>query len=291
MIRFRITTSVANLNVIFVIAKSYYLSGLKNPHQKPMLSQQTATIFSQTNVVDDRLIATSAVNPGDLVLIDHCLAGNAYTVYYGVKYDYDLCLKLFPRIDITDDKAALEKMMYHGFRTPMCDFVVGSSLSFVGHRQNANCALIILSMSTETSEYSDDESDEDMSESESDEAMDEESDEDMNSDEDEEDEEGSDVMMDDQCFAILVALKPIAQGEEIIIGCKCIGEGYPLPEVTILEEAKEKIIEYCKSPEFEERSAHMDNACASGAELAYGGLYIGQLAVHTPSAVIDHITE
>ncbi len=259
-----------------------------------MLSQQTATIFSQTNVVDDHLVATSAIQPGDLVLVDHCLAGNAYTVYYGVKYDYDLCLKLFPRIDITDDKAALEKMMYHGFRTPMCDFVVGSSLSFASHGQNANCALIILSMSTETAEYSDDESDEDMSEAESEE----ESDEKMNSDgedddedEEQEDEEGSDVMMDDQCFAILVALKPIAAGDEIRIGCKCIGEGEPLPEVTVLEAAKEKIIEYCKSPEFEERSAHMDNACAAGADLAYAGLYIGQLAIHTPSAFIDHITE
>jgi hypothetical protein len=251
-----------------------------------MLSQQTATIFSQTNVVDDRLVATSAIQPGDLVLIDHCLAGNAYTVYHGVKYDYDLCLKLFPRIPITDEKAAVEKMMYHGFRTPMCDFVIGSSLSFAGHSQNANCALIILSMSTETSEYSDDESDEDMSSSESDESMTEESDEEMNSDE-----EGSDVMMDDQCFAILVALKPIAQGEEIIIGCKCIDKGEPMHEVKILEGAKEKIIEYCKSSEFEDRSAHMDNACAAGAELAYGGLYIAQLAIHTPSAFIDHITE
>ncbi len=254
-----------------------------------MLSQQTTTIFSQTNVVDDHLVAATSIRPGDLVLLDHCLAGNAYTVYYGVKYDYDLCLKLFPRMDITDEKAALEKMLYHGFRTPMCDFVVGSSLSFASHSQNPNCALIILSMSSETIEYSDDESSDDEEMQDEDEDED---DEKMNSDEEaeDEDEEGSDVMMDDQCFAILVALKPISPGDEIVIGCKCIGDGEPLlNDVTLLEAAKEKIIEYCKSPEFEERSAHMDNACAAGADLAYGGLYIGQLAIHTPSAFIDKV--
>jgi len=225
------------------------------------MSQQTASLLSHANpqTSERKIFATKNLTAGDLILIDHACAGDAWTVFYGIKYDYDICLKLFPREDDDNiDAMMVKKICNSGFCTQMHNFVVGNIIPFAAHSEQPNAAVIIVSKSSESKEM-EDESDE--------EEEDEEEDEEDEEEESNEEDEGPDVIMDDQCFVIVVATRPIRDGEEITINYG--GGNITVDHAAALEQAEEAIMRYLTSTDFEERSANMDYACVSGKELEY----------------------